>query len=222
MKPYDTSGMLENDDELESVLREYFQQEMPLELQELPEISDEELEKRFRQTTHLGNDAPDKFKKQRQGQFKLGYLMVAVCACVIVGMIAFTQFQPVPHQVPVVKNETLTSPVPIQPSEQDKVSPNSNPIESEALAVVDHGSSPVEMTPEVNKRVNESIDITLYNTELGPVEQRTELSWMNFTVQNRETGANVKMSMPELTIDFVPVNKAGLSLIREESDRNDQ
>ena len=55
MKPYDTSGMLGNDDELESVLREYFRQEMPPELQELSDDSDEEFEKRFRQTQTAGN-----------------------------------------------------------------------------------------------------------------------------------------------------------------------
>ncbi|WP_339731647.1 hypothetical protein [uncultured Gimesia sp.] len=222
MKPYDTSGMLENDDELESVLREYFQQEMPLELQELPEISDEEFEKRFRQITHLGNGVPDRFEKQHQGQFKLRYLMTAVCACLIIGMVAFTQFQPVPHNVPVVIQETPAPSVPTQPSEPYRVPQFSNLIESKALAVVDHGSTPIEMTSEVDKTIQDSIDIILYNTELGPVEQRTELSWTNFTVQNPETGANVKMSMPELTIDFVPVNKAGLSLIKEESDWNGQ
>ena len=221
MKPYDTSGMLENDDELESVLREYFQQEMPLELQELPEVSDEEFEKRFRQSPYLGNGVPETLEKQRQGQFKLGYLITAVCACVIVGVIALTNFQPVPN-VPVVNNETPISPATIQPSEPAIVPEGASPIESDALAVVDHGNSPMELTSEVEKNIPESIDITLYNTELGPVEQRTELSWTNFTVQNPETGANVKMSMPELTIDFVPVNKSSLSLIKEESDRNGQ
>ncbi|QDT44662.1 hypothetical protein Pan241w_47770 [Gimesia alba] len=221
MKPYDTSGMLENDDELESVLREYFQQEMPLELQELPEVSDEEFEKRFKQTAHLGNGVPEKSGNQRRGQFKLGYLITAVCACVIVGVMVFTKFQPVPN-VPVVRNETPTPPASTQPSEQASDSQRSHPIESDALAVVDHGNSPIELTSEVDKTIQESIDITLYNTESGPVEQRTELSWTNFTVQNPETGANVKMSMPELTIDFVPVNKSNLSLIKEESDRNGQ
>ncbi|QDV52799.1 hypothetical protein [Gimesia fumaroli] len=221
MKPYDTSGMLENDDELESVLREYFQKEMPLELQELPEISDEEFEERFSQKIHLGNGVPVRNEHQRHGQFKLSYLITAVCACVIVGVVALTQFQPAP-QAPVVNNETPTEPVPARPSELQHTPQETKPIESDALAVVDHGSTPIELTPEVDKTVQNSIDITLYNTESGPVEQRTERSWTNYTVQNPETGANVKMSMPELTIDFIPVNKSGLSLIKEESDRNGQ
>lgn len=214
MKPYDTSGMLENDEELESVLREYFQQEMPPELQELPEISDEEYQKRFRQINKLGNGVPNSFEKKPRRQYKLGMLIVGVCACLIIG-ISFIQFQP-RTVVPVTKH-TIPQPKPSQPLEPDAIPYSSRMMESESLAVVDQGDTSLEMTPKIDKSVHESIDITLYNTELGPIEQRTELSWTNITVQNPKTGTNVEMSMPELTIDFVPVSKARLSLISDES-----
>jgi len=222
MKPYDTSGMLGNDDELESVLREYFRQEMPPELQELADVSDEEFEKRFRQTQTqtVGNANVDPFTTRRHRAFKLGLLTSALCACLALG-IGLIQF--LPESNPVVVDRVA----PVQP-ETDNTShviaetDDSDELDSNTLVVVDHGNSPMEMTPKVDKNVQESIDITLYNTELGPVEQRTELSWTNITVENPKTGSNVKMSMPELTIDFVPVNKAGLSLIGDESGGNDQ
>ncbi|WP_145172635.1 hypothetical protein [Gimesia aquarii] len=211
MKPFDTSGMLENDDELESVLREYFQQEMPLELQELSDISDEEYEKQAKQVSKLGNEVPDSFGKKPRRQFKLSMLMTGVCACLIVAVVVFTRIRPV-ENIPVV-NRPIN--VPTELSKTDHVSDNSHSVNSETL-VVDHGNVPKEMTPDVNKSVHESIDITLYNTEFGPIEQKTELLWTNITFQNPETGTNVEMSMPELTIDFVPVSKARISLINDE------
>ncbi|WP_417381220.1 hypothetical protein [Gimesia sp.] len=221
MKPYDTSGMLENDDELESVLREYFQQEMPPELQELSEVSDEEFEKRFQQIQTVGNETADPFSSGHQRAYKLGLLTAALCACLAVGL-ALILFPA--EENPVVVDRV----VPIQP-ETDNNTPaaitetdDSEVLDSNTLVVVDHGNSPMEMTPRIDKNVHESIDITLYNTEMGPVEQRTELSWTNITVENPKTGSNVKMSMPELTIDFVPVNKASLSLIGDESGGNGQ
>lgn len=213
MKPFDTSGMLENDEELESVLREYFKQEMPLELQELPEISDEEYEKRSKQVTKLGNDVPDSFGKKPHRQFKLSLLMSGVCVCFVAAIVIFTQFLPTDN-IPVV-NRSIDQPKPNQLSNQDYVPNNSNTTNSETF-VVDQGNALREMTPDINKSVHESIDITLYNTEFGPIEQKTELLWTNITFQNPETGTNVEMSMPELTIDFVPVSKARISLISEE------
>ena len=220
MKPYDTSGMLGNDDELESVLREYFRQEMPPELQELSDDSDEEFEKRFRQTQTAGNASDDPFTSRRHQAFKLGLLTSALCACLTLG-IGFIQL--LPEANPVVVERII----PAQPATEnippvDTVIDDSDELDSNTLVVVDHGDSPMEMTPRVHDNVQESIDITLYNTEMGPVEQRTELSWTNFSVENPKTGSNVKMSMPELTIDFVPVNKAGLSLVGDESGGNGQ
>lgn len=211
MKPFDTSGMLENDDELESVLREYFQQEMPLELQELSDISDEEYEKQAKQVSKLGNELPNSFGKKPRRQFKLSMLMTGVCACLIVAVVVFTRIRQ-EKNIPVV-NRPIN--VPTELSKTDHVSDNSHSVNSETL-VVDHGNVPKEMTPDVNKSVHESIDITLYNTEFGPIEQKTELLWTNITFQNPETGTNVEMSMPELTIDFVPVSKARISLINDE------
>tara|TARA_R110002111_G_scaffold248400_1_gene312020 strand:- start:28809 stop:29465 length:657 start_codon:yes stop_codon:yes gene_type:complete len=214
MKPFDTSGMLENDEELESVLREYFQQEMPPELLELSDISDAEYEKRFRQIHTSGNGVPDTFHRKPGRQYKTGLLMLGLCVCLIIG-ISFTQFQPA-DQIPVAKH-TITQPESVQPAVKNEVSRNSHILEPASLAVVDQGDTSIEMTPQIDKRVHESIDITLYNTELGPIEQRTELSWTNITVQNPNTGTNVEMSMPELTIDFVPVSNARLSLINDEN-----
>ncbi|WP_144982396.1 hypothetical protein [Gimesia aquarii] len=211
MKPFDTSGMLENDDELESVLREYFQQEMPLELQELSDISDEEYEKQAKQVSKLGNELPNSFGKKPRRQFKLSMLMTGVCACLIVAVVVFTRIRPV-ENIPVV-NRPINAPTHL--SKTDNVSDHSKTVNSETV-VVDHGNVPKEMTPDINKSVHESIDITLYNTEFGPIEQKTELLWTNITFQNPETGTNVEMSMPELTIDFVPVSKARISLINDE------
>ncbi|QDT93191.1 hypothetical protein [Gimesia algae] len=222
MKPYDTSGMLEDEDELESVLREYFQQEMPPELQELSEASDEEFEKRFRQIQTVGNETADPFASRRHRAFKLGLLTSALCACLAVG-IGLIQFQP--EENPVVVDRIIPAQSEIDhtpPANTNTDTDDSDELDSNTLVVVDHGNSPMEMTPRVDNNVHESIDITLYNTEMGPVEQRTELSWTNITVENPKTGSNVKMSMPELTIDFVPINKAGLSLIGDESGGNGQ
>lgn len=211
MKPYDTSGMLDNDDELERVLRDYFQQEMPPELLETPDISDEEYENRFKELNKFKVTVP---VESTQRKFKLSHLAVGICACLILALIVFTQFQPAGN-VPVANN-TISQPKLVPPAESDSVIRDSNMMESESLMVVDHGSVSQEMPHKVAKAVEESIDITLFNTERGPIEQRTEISWTNITVQHPETGMNVEMSMPELTIDFIPVNKAGLSLIKEE------
>ncbi len=214
MKPFDTSGMLENDEELESVLREYFQQEMPPELLELSDISDEEYEKRFQELPALTNGVPDTFDRKPSRQYKTGLLLLGLCACLIVG-ISFIQFQPA-DQIPVAK-QPITQPESLPPTVKNEISRHSHILESESLAVVDQGDTSIEMTPQIDKSVHESIDITLYNTELGPIEQRTELSWTNISVQNPKTGTNVEMSMPELTIDFVPVNSGRLSLINDEN-----
>jgi len=218
MKPFDTSGMLENDEELESVLREYFQHEMPPELLELSDISDAEYEKRFRQIHLAGNGVPEPFVQRPRRQFTLGLLVLGLCVCLIIGY-SFSRFQPA-DSTPVA-NHPSTQPAPDQPIEKNHIVRESTLSGPESLAVVDQGDTSIEMTPQINKSVHESIDITLYNTELGPIEQRTELSWTNITVQNPKTGTNVEMSMPELTIDFVPVSKARLSLISDEGG-NDQ
>lgn len=224
MKPYDTSGMLESDDELESVLREYFRQEMPLELQDLADVSDEEFEKHFSRRAESGNESPDHHSvAPRRDRFKQGSLFAAICVCLIAGVIGFTQFQQAETD-PGLTDFTPETPATVESPEPAPVSmtPESAPAEPEALAVIDQGNSSLEMTSEIDKTIQESIDITLYNTESGPVEQRTEISWRNFSVQNPETGSNVELSMPELTIDFVPVNKSGLSLIKDESEPNGQ
>jgi len=219
MKPFDTSGMLENDGELESVLRDYFQQEMPPELLEIPEITDEEYAKRFMQLPKSGIDAPDRSGEKSHRQFKTSLLMLGLCVCLIIGF-SFSRFLQTDN-VPVVNN-SINQLKPIQPSESNQASPDSENLESaESLAVVDQGSPSMDLSDQIDKKVQESIDITLYNTELGAIEQRTEVSWTNITVQNPNTGTNMEMSMPELTIDFIPVSKAGLSLINEE-DGNDQ
>ena len=219
MKPFDTSGMLENDDELESVLRDYFQQEIPLELLEIPDITDEEYAKQFMRLPKSGIDAPARSEERPHRQFKTSMLMLGLCVCLIIGF-SFSRFLQTDN-VPVVNN-TSNQLKPIQPAESNQASPDSENLESvELLAVVDQGSSSMDLSGQINKKVQESIDITLYNTELGPIEQRTEVSWTNITVQNPKTGTNMEMSMPELTIDFVPVSNAGLSLINEE-DGNDQ
>ncbi|MFK7778147.1 MAG: hypothetical protein QM501_08510 [Gimesia sp.] len=213
MKPFDTSGMLENDDELESVLRDYFQQEMPPELLELPEITDEEYEKQFSQLPSSDMGAADHFNKKPKRQFKTSLLMLGLCACLIIG-ISFSRFFETPN-VPVVNN-TINHLKPVEPTESDLVSPDTKKLESEvSLAVVNQGGTNMELAPP--KNVHESIDLTLYNTEQGPIEQRTEISWTKITVQNPKTGANMELSMPELTIDFIPVSKARLSLINEEA-----
>ena len=219
MKPFDTSGMLENNDELESVLRDYFQQEMPPELLEIPEITDEEYAKRFMQLPKSGIGTPDRLEEKPHRHFKTSLLMLGLCVCLIIGF-SFSRFLQMDH-VPVVNN-TINPIKPIQPVENAPVSTASTNMESaESLAVVDQGSSSMDLSGQIGKKIQESIDITLYNTELGPIEQRTEISWTNITVQNTKTGTNMEMSMPELTIDFVPVSNAKLSLINEE-DGNEQ
>ncbi|WP_298866597.1 hypothetical protein [uncultured Gimesia sp.] len=213
MKPFDTSGMLENDDELESVLRDYFQQEMPLELLEIPEVTDEEYEKRFMQMPRSDVTASDRFEKRQHPQFKVGLLMLGLCVCLMIGF-SVSRFLQTDH-VPVVNN-SINQLKPNQPTENAPVSSDSRNLESaESVAVVNHGDTTLDMSDQ--KNVHESIDLTLYNTEHGPIEQRTEISWTNITFQNHKTGTNMEMSMPELTIDFVPVSKARLSLINEEN-----
>jgi hypothetical protein len=219
MKPFDTSGMLENNDELESVLRDYFQQEIPPELLDIPEITDEDYAKRFTQLPKSGVKTPGHFEVKPHRQFKTSLLMLGLCVCLIIGF-SFSRFLPTDN-VPVVNN-TINQIKPIQPVENEPVPATSTNMESaESLAVVDQGSSSMDLSGQIDKKIQESIDITLYNTELGPIEQRTEISWTNITVQNHKTGTNMEMSMPELTIDFVPVSKARLSLINEE-DWNEQ
>jgi len=212
MKPFDTSGMLENDDELESVLRDFFQSEMPPELLEIPEITDEEYQQRFMQLPQADLGASDVFKKNSHRHFKMSLLISSLCACLILG-ISFNRFFG-PDNVPVV-NDTINQLKPSEPAENDPVSPDTKYLESsESLAVVDHVGTTLDMPAP--KNVHESIDLTLYNTEHGPIEQRTEISWTNITVQNPQTGTNMEMSMPELTIDFIPISKARLSLINDD------
>ncbi|KAA0134230.1 hypothetical protein FYZ48_21845 [Gimesia chilikensis] len=219
MKPYDTSGMLENEDELESVLREYFQQEMPPELQELSELTDEEFEAHYRKLRAEENSVPVAQEPASRRGFQLGLLVSALSICLMAGLASlFMQRTPDESRL---TNQPTAEPS-IQPEIEKPVVATIPEIEPDTLAVLDQGETPLEMTPEVNDNIKESIDITLYNTELGPVEQRTELSWTNITVENPETGSHVKMSMPELTIDFVPVNKAGLSLIGDEIESHEQ
>lgn len=219
MKPYDTSGMLENEDELESVLREYFQQEMPPELQELSELTDEEFEAHYRKLRAEENSVPVAQEPASRRGFQLGLLVSALSICLMAGL-ASLFMQRTPDESGLT-NQPTAEPS-IQPEIEKPIVATIPEIEPDTLAVLDQGETPLEMTPEVNDNIKESIDITLYNTELGPVEQRTELSWTNITVENPETGSHVKMSMPELTIDFVPVNKAGLSLIGDEIESHEQ
>lgn len=219
MKPYDTSGMLENEDELESVLREYFQQEMPPELQELSELTDEEFEAHYRKLRAEENSVPVAQEPASRRGFQLGLLVSALSICLMAGL-ASLFMQRTPDESGLT-NQPTAEPT-IQPEIEKPIVATIPEIEPDTLAVLDQGETPLEMTPEVNDNIKESIDITLYNTELGPVEQRTELSWTNITVENPETGSHVKMSMPELTIDFVPVNKAGLSLIGDEIESHEQ
>ncbi len=220
MKPFNTSGMLENDDELESVLRDYFQQEMPPELLEIPDITDEEYENRFMQLPKPEVSSTDRSTKRPQRQLKVSVLiMLGLCVCVMIG-ISFNQFSQ-NKDLPVV-NHTIPEPVLNPPVESELAASSIKKLEPVAsLAVVDQGSPSMDLSTQIDKKVQESIDITLYNTELGPIEQRTEISWTNITIQNPKTGTNMEMSMPELTIDFVPVSKARLSLINEE-DGNEQ
>lgn len=219
MKPYDTSGMLENQDELESALRDYFQQEMPPELQELAELSDEEFEKHYQslRASESRRDKPFEQTAPRRA-FHRGLLLSVLSFCLVLGF-AWTHFR-TPSETPVAVIQPRITEQPVAPEAEDATSaPRLE--DSETLIVLDHGEIPLEMTPEVNDNVHESIDITLYNTEMGPVEQRTELSWTNITVENPETGSHVKMSMPEFTIDFVPVSKSSLSLIGDETEENE-
>lgn len=220
MKPFNTSGMLENDDELESVLRDYFQQEMPPELLEIPDITDEEYENRFMQLPKPEVSSTDRSTKRPQRQLKVSVLiMLGLCVCMMIG-ISFNQFSQ-NKDLPVV-NHTIHEPVLNPPVESELAAYSIKKLEPVAsLAVVDQGSPSMDLSTQIDKKVQESIDITLYNTELGPIEQRTEISWTNITIQNPKTGTNMEMSMPELTIDFVPVSKARLSLINEE-DGNEQ
>ncbi|MCH9654140.1 MAG: hypothetical protein K0U86_10050 [Planctomycetes bacterium] len=215
MKPFDTSGMLENNDELESVLRDYFQQEMPPELLEIPEVSDEEYEKRFMQMPRPDISSPDRFEKRQHRQFTISLLIVGLCVCLMIGF-SVSRFLKTDH-VPVVNN-SINQLKPNQPTEN--ASDSKNLESAESVAVIDQGDTPLEVSDQ--KNVHESIDLTLYNTEHGPIEQRTEISWTNITFQNHKTGTNMEMSMPELTIDFVPVSKARLSLINEEENGNEQ
>ncbi|WP_417396946.1 hypothetical protein [Gimesia chilikensis] len=219
MKPYDTSGMLENEDELESVLREYFQQEMPPELQELSELTDEEFEAHYRKLRAEENSVPGAQEPASRRGFQLGLLVSALSICLMAGL-ACLFMQRTPDESGLTNQPTaeLTK----QPEIEKPIVATIPETEPDTLVVLDQGETPLEMTPEVKDNIKESIDITLYNTELGPVEQRTELSWTNITVENPETGSHVKMSMPELTIDFVPVNKAGLSLIGDEIESHEQ
>lgn len=219
MKPYDTSGMLENEDELESVLRDYFQQEMPPELQELSELSDEEFEAHYQQLRAANRRSPE--PAARQGTQR-GILISVVSACLLLGLV--WAFYPKTPEGPDLTSQPMPNEAAhtILPEKSETIAPDELEMELDTLVTLDHGEAPLELTPEIDDSIRESIDITLYNTELGPVEQRTELSWTNITVENPETGSHVKMSMPELTIDFVPVNKSSLSLIGDETDGDTQ
>jgi hypothetical protein len=219
MKPYDTSGMLENEDELESVLRDYFQQEMPPELQELSELSDEEFEVHYQQLRVADKSKPEPVA--RRGAQR-GILISAVSASLLLGLVwAFYPKAPAGPELSSLPASREAEPA-ILPESLEPVVSDALEMELDTLVTLDHGEAPLELTPEIDDSIRESIDITLYNTELGPVEQRTELSWTNITVENPETGSHVKMSMPELTIDFVPVNKSSLSLIGDEIDGESQ
>lgn len=228
MKPYDTSGMLENEDELESILRAYFQQEMPPELQELTELSDEEFETRYKQLQTTEQATPEPREPAARRGFQRGLLVSALAACLVLGL-TWIFYPQTPEQPALTEQPRPTeTDVAIIPETEQPITPEQLDSEEQlasepdTLVALDQGDAPLEMTPEIDDNIRESLDITLYNTELGPVEQRTELSWTNITVENPETGSHVKMSMPELTIDFVPVNKSSLSLIGDETDGNTQ
>jgi len=54
---------------------------------------------------------------------------------------------------------------------------------------------------------SEPLDWQIYETSSGPVEQRTDVAWTNVSYYEPETGANVEWWLPELTIEITPLSK---------------
>jgi hypothetical protein len=54
---------------------------------------------------------------------------------------------------------------------------------------------------------SEPLDWQIYETASGPVEQRTDVAWTNLSYYEPETGANVEWWLPELTIEITPLSK---------------
>ena len=46
-----------------------------------------------------------------------------------------------------------------------------------------------------------------YDTETGPVEQRTNLRWTNVSIRDQESGEDVELMIPELQIDVFPIDE---------------
>jgi hypothetical protein len=57
---------------------------------------------------------------------------------------------------------------------------------------------------EVSSR-RQPIERQIYDSGLGPVEQRTDVVWTNVSYYEPETGASVQWSVPELTIEILPI-----------------
>lgn len=72
----------------------------------------------------------------------------------------------------------------------------------------DRGTEPASATAELEVSVSENIEaIERYDTAGGPVEQRSKLRIKNVSIYDPETGSKVELMLPELDIEIFPIEE---------------
>ncbi len=68
-------------------------------------------------------------------------------------------------------------------------------------------NTPESVVESFVSETEQPIERLRYDTETGPVEQRTNLRWTNVSIRDQESGEDVELMIPELQIDVFPIDE---------------
>lgn len=172
------------EDELEQVLRDFFNGEIPKELSA--------------GTSPCGQPpAGVEARQKRFGRRTAGLVAATIAAAGFLFTVSLAR-----HRSDAIPNGPIVVEVPRQSNTDQPVAVVDQAQPIDALEM----EAPVPLDVAMFDRT-EPLDRQIYDTADGPVEQRTDLVWTDVSYCEPQSGANVQWSLPAIKIEVFPLSK---------------
>ncbi len=183
MKESESRQHILQQDELEQVLRDFFEKELPEEFREPPSL----------------NEIPvAELEPHPTGQRKLIRSLAGLAAAVVAAagfLLSVSNLQPRRDVEPVEPTVAVR-----------KVDP-SRSLAERVRKIADKVAAQPPLADVATFARTEPLERQIYDTADGPVEQRTDIVWTNVTYYEPQAAADVQWSLPALTIEIIPLTK---------------
>ena len=188
MSTFERGPTTMSDAALESLLRDFFHDEMPADLRDPPGRT-------------ASRTIQAELLRRQPGIGREG--LIAVAASLLMAAAAVWSTTENPNTMPPAV--VTTGPDTQERTEHTpKIADGST--KSRGLANVDASSSSPPWASVTVTEQDQPVERFTYETQTGPVEQQTTLHWTNLSVYDPESGDHLEIRLPEIMIEIIPID----------------